>query len=697
MAVLLTKVKSVCDMNMDGQKVKDCVIAVPHYFTDAQRRGLLDAAKIAGLNPLRLINETTAIALQYGMGRPIPEPRKVLFYDTGVCSTDVSLITISGTGLKVEAVASDRCLGGRDIDEALAHHMAVHIKEKYKLDVTTNQKAWLKLRKEADRVKQTLSANTKVPYTIEYIMDGRDVAGVVTREELNDLIEREFKARLIAPLQYVIDKSGVKMEEIHSIELLGGCTRIPYIQALLKDAVGCPLAKTCDADESVCRGATLQCAMLSPSFKVKEYEIKEVAPYAIEVEWLHDANARTNNGAIPAFTTEDRVRLIDLYAPTPAVKIVTIKETKLPLLVAAKYVTSGQPSFPAAEATLTRCLITAPADAKDLPEVLKLKLKVKLDASGVGSLTEAVAVREVDVEVEEEVPVDAAAPAEGDAAMTDADKPVEKKMVKVMRKQLIKTPLTVTAYYPYSLDERGLKAATEQEIEMANHDRLVHETNEAKNELEGYILNMRPRIQDKSDLGKYFTEAAVNEFVDRLRAEEEWLDDEGYDETKDVYVKRLSELKALGADALLKEKEREFRGETYEKFLAEVNRARQWANTTEEAFSHIPAEEREKLNKKCDDLVNTVSAAMSAQNARPDTEPLAITVAQLQAYTNEIIGFARSIMNKPKPRPVETPKPTETPKPAETPKEEAPKAEEEAPKAEEMADEPKTDGEKMEA
>ena len=163
-ATLLTKIKSVCEMNMDGQKVKDCVIAVPHFFTDVQRRSILDAAKIAGLNPLRLINETTAIALQYGTGRPITEARKVCFYDMGVSSTDVSIVTISGQGLKVEAVASDRNLGGRVIDEILAEYLAVQIKDKYKLDVASNQKAWLKLRKEADRVKQYLSANTKVPY-----------------------------------------------------------------------------------------------------------------------------------------------------------------------------------------------------------------------------------------------------------------------------------------------------------------------------------------------------------------------------------------------------------------------------------------------------------------------------------------------------------------------------------------------------
>jgi heat shock protein 4 len=665
-----------------------------------QRRSILDAAKIAGLNPLRLINETTAIALQYGTGRPITEARKVCFYDMGVSSTDVSIVTISGQGLKVEAVASDRNLGGRVIDEILAEYLAVQIKDKYKLDVASNQKAWLKLRKEADRVKQYLSANTKVPYAIEYLLDGVDVAGVVTREELHTLLDKHVKDRLLAPLQFVLERSNTKLEDLHSLEMVGGCTRVPYIQTLVRDFFGRDVSKTCDSDESVCRGATLQCAMLSPSFKVRDYEVKEVAPYAIEVEWQHKADATPASLHEP-LSTEDRVRLVELYAPTPAVKIVTIKETRLPLLVAAKYVSSGQPTFPAADATIARCLVTAPAGAA-LPEQLKLKLKVKIDASGNGSIVEATAVEEKEVEVEEEAPVDpaaAAAPAPApEAPMTDDAAAAEpapapaKQMIKVMKKQTVKTPLEMQLHYPCSLDQVALNKAADQEHAMAYADRVVRETAEIKNELEGYILNTRTRVQDKADLGKYFEPAAADAFVSRLRKEEDWLDDEGYDESKETYAAKLAELRAIGAEAMEKSKEDELREEAFAKFTEEMNKGLQWAATKDPKYDHIPAEERAKVQQRCDAAVMEAAQAMEKQRSQPPTAPLAITVAKLQSAVADVTRFAQSIMNKPKPAPKADPKPT----PKAEAKEEAKPAEGEAPKAEgEAAAEPAAEGDEM--
>lgn len=225
------------------------------------------------------------MATQYGMRRTFTsdtERRVIAFYDIGVCSTDVAVVSISGADLKMLAIESDHRLGGRDFDELLVVKLAEDIKQRYKLDVWTNTRAVLKLRKECDRLKQVLSANTSAPYTIEYLMNDTDVKGVVTREEFEALIKDNFRDRLLAPLERAVKAANTSLDQLHSLELLGGGTRVPYVQSLIRAVFGREVSKTCDADESVCWGATLHCAMLVPQFKVKPYEV-QVRSYRLSV------------------------------------------------------------------------------------------------------------------------------------------------------------------------------------------------------------------------------------------------------------------------------------------------------------------------------------------------------------------------------------------------------------------------------
>lgn len=594
-STFLLKMKEVCAINMDGQKITDCVIAIPHYFTDAQRRAMLDAARMlqtssmGPLNVLRLVNDITAVAIQYGVRRTFApnETRLVLFYDIGVSSTDVALASISAAGLKMEAMTADRSLGGRDFDELLVTKLAADIKDKYKLDVLSNTKALLKLRKECDRVKQTLSANSTVPYNIEYIMDNTDVSGVVTREQFEALIEEHLKTRLVAPIDRVLAAANVKIADLHSIEMLGGATRIPYIQTLVKTHTGRDLSKTCDADESVCWGATLHCATYSPSFKVKEYDVKDIISYPIKVEWQHDADAAVT-GALADMPMEESINVFPANNTIPSTKVVTIKNTKLPLQVAARY--SDPENCPSGNSLIARFAITAPTDPAmkaKLNESNKLKVKVKVDSNGLLSVISAQALVESEIEVEEPAPVaekpaeaeaekpkeeekpaadgekaaDADKPKEGEAA--DAEKPkddaaesekakaaeaeaaekaakaAEPAMIKVKKTIVEKVDLAIHSHYPWNLSQTDFRTAVEQELEFAGVDREVRETAEAMNSLEGYILSMKSRVQDASDLKPYFADEKANEFYETLKKEEEWLEDEGYDEKKAVYVVRL--------------------------------------------------------------------------------------------------------------------------------------------------------------
>lgn len=257
------ELKAIAEAKLEGQRVVDCVISCPPYWTDGQRRAMLDAANIAGLNVLRLMNETTAVALNYGLLRKLPteKSQEVLFVDMGHSSFNTAVVSFIDKKLTVLSTASDEHLGGRSFDLLLLNRFATEIKAKHNLDVLSNVKATLKLMKECGRVKKVLSANSECRYAVEYIMNDTDVQGTITRQEFEEMAAPLIE-RMNAPLKRVLERAGKKIEDLHSLEVVGGAHRIPMVQKVLSDFFGNPVSKTCDGDESVARGCALQCAML---------------------------------------------------------------------------------------------------------------------------------------------------------------------------------------------------------------------------------------------------------------------------------------------------------------------------------------------------------------------------------------------------------------------------------------------------
>lgn len=190
-AMLFTKLKETCESAL-GAQVNDCVIAVPISATNAERVALLDSANIAGFNVLRLMNETSAVALSYGFYKTdLPaieeKPRNVIFVDFGNANLQVSAVAFNKNKLKVLCSAWDQ-VGGRDFDECLAKRFAVDIQAKYKVDAHTNPRAWLRLLTEVEKIKKQMSANsTKLPLNIECFMDGIDVSSSMARTEMEEL------------------------------------------------------------------------------------------------------------------------------------------------------------------------------------------------------------------------------------------------------------------------------------------------------------------------------------------------------------------------------------------------------------------------------------------------------------------------------------------------------------------------------
>uniref|UniRef100_A0A4W3J2Q0 Hypoxia up-regulated protein 1 n=1 Tax=Callorhinchus milii TaxID=7868 RepID=A0A4W3J2Q0_CALMI len=289
------------------QPIKDLVITVPVYFNQAERRAVLQAAHIAGLKVLQLINDNTAVALNYGVFRRKDinsTAQTVMFYDMGSSSTTATIIIYqtvktkdSGTQpqLHVRGVGYDRTLGGFEMELRLRDHLATLFngQKKSSKDVREHPRAMGKLWKEANRVKTILSANVDHVAQIEGLLDDIDFRAKVTRAEFEDLCGDLFE-RVAGPVHQALKVAEMHMDEIDQVILVGGATRVPKVQEILLKVVGKEeLGKNINADEAAAMGAVYQAAALSKAFKVKPFLIRDAALYPIqslclEFEFMRD-------------------------------------------------------------------------------------------------------------------------------------------------------------------------------------------------------------------------------------------------------------------------------------------------------------------------------------------------------------------------------------------------------------------------
>lgn len=274
LGMVLSDLKSIAEKNLNAAVV-DCCIGIPIYFTDLQRRAVIDAATIAGLHPLRLIHETTATALAYGIYRtdlPENDQLNVAFVDIGHASMQVCIAGLKKGQLKILAHAFDRSLGGRDFDEVLFQYFAAKFKTEYKIDVFQNARACLRLRAACEKLKKVLSANPEAPLNIECLMDEKDVRGFIKRDEFEQ-ISIPILERVKKPLEKALSEANLTVEDIYAVEVVGSGSRVPAMIRILTEFFGKEPRRTMNASECVAKGCALECAILSPTFKVRDFQV----------------------------------------------------------------------------------------------------------------------------------------------------------------------------------------------------------------------------------------------------------------------------------------------------------------------------------------------------------------------------------------------------------------------------------------
>jgi heat shock protein 4 len=520
----LTKIRDITSNEL-GLPVSDVTISVPAWFTDVQRRAMLDAGEIAGLKVLRLINDTTATALGYGITKldlpgPEEQPRRVMFVDIGHSDYTASIVEFRKGELNVKATACDRHFGGRNFDRALTEHFANEFKEKFKIDVRTNAKAWARTLAAAEKMKKVLSANPAAPMSIESLMEDVDVRSIVKREELEIMVQPLLE-RITVPIEQALAEAKLKPEDIDSVEMVGGCTRVPAIKDAVSKFFGKNLSFTLNQDEAIARGCAFSCAILSPVFRVRDFSVHDIVNYPIEFTWEQSADIPDEDTSLTVFGRGNVM---------PSTKILTFYR-KQPFDLEARYANPEMLPGKTNPWVGRFSVKGVQADAND--DFMICKLKARLNLHGILNVESGYYVE--DMEVEEPVPE------EGDvshatrphlfmrnhslltydqAMDTDAKADEQPKKTRKVKKQVRKGDLPISSGTA-SIDQAVKEAWTVRETAMYENDKEIGQTDEKKNELEATSYEVRDKfdggVYDRF-LGKTEDEIASKkrEFTDKL-------------------------------------------------------------------------------------------------------------------------------------------------------------------------------------
>ena len=285
-AMILTYLKSYAEAYL-GEKVEKAVITVPAYFNDAQRQATKDAGKIAGLDVVRIINEPTASALAFGSDKETSKEQKILVYDLGGGTFDVSILDIADGTFEVLSTNGDTHLGGDDFDEAIINWLADNFKRENNIDLRQDKMALQRLKEAAEKAKKDLSGMVQTQISLPFISAGPagplHLEATLTRAQFNEMTKGLVERTLI-PVRQALKDAGLTANDIHQVLLVGGSTRIPAVQEAIKNELGKEPNKSVNPDECVSLGAAIQGGVIAGD--VKDVLLLDVTPLSLGIETM---------------------------------------------------------------------------------------------------------------------------------------------------------------------------------------------------------------------------------------------------------------------------------------------------------------------------------------------------------------------------------------------------------------------------
>ncbi|KAJ8108144.1 hypothetical protein OPT61_g8378 [Boeremia exigua] len=642
-AMYLTRMRATASTELK-LPVNDVVLSCPVWYTDAQRRALLDAAQIAGLNCLRLINDNTAVALGYGITKldlPTAEekPKRVCFVNIGHSNYTATVVEFKKGELAVKSSAWDRHFGGRYIDKVLVEHFAKEFDEKYKINVMENGKARFRLAAGVEKLKKVLSANNMAPVNVESIMNDVDARGMLKREELEELI-KPLLERATAPIEQALAEAKLTPDDIDHVELVGGCTRVPALKAAIQEYFnGKTLSFTLNADEAVARGCAFSCAILSPVFRVRDFSIHDMVNYPIEFTWEKSEDIPDEDTNLTVFNKGNVM---------PSTKILTFYR-KHAFDLEAKYAKPEQ--LPGkANPWIGRFSVKG---VKEDPkgDFMICKLKARLNIHGVLNVESGYYVEEV--EVEEPIPEPEGEKKEGDVrdpnslfdfdgndrssdepatkrrkqstesvparpaaniehqltndSQMDVDKEKEPPKMRKVKKQQRKGDLPLSAGTA-SLDEATKTLQAERENAMIMEDKLVQDTENEKNNLESMIYELKDKIIDQyADFASDDEKSRLNAKLEQI---EDWLYDDGEDASKAQYVSKKEDIRSIAGPIIQRYND---------KLQEEESKKREkWEKEAAAKQAEIERQKRETEAKNAPQTEEKDTEMTDAETTKPD-------------------------------------------------------------------------------
>ena len=285
-AMILSYLKDYAESYL-GEKVTEAVITVPAYFNDAQRQATKDAGKIAGLDVKRIINEPTASALAFGLDKDQSKEQKVLVYDLGGGTFDVSILDIADGTFEVLATAGDTHLGGDDFDNKIIDWLADNFKREHNIDLKADRMALQRLKEAAEKAKKDLSGMVETQISLPFISAGPEgplhLEATLTRAQFDEMT-RDLVERTMGPVRQALSDAKLSINEIDQILLVGGSTRIPAVQEAVRKELGKEPNKSVNPDECVAIGAAIQGGVLSGD--VNDVVLLDVTPLSLGIETL---------------------------------------------------------------------------------------------------------------------------------------------------------------------------------------------------------------------------------------------------------------------------------------------------------------------------------------------------------------------------------------------------------------------------